>query len=272
MIVFSKSKVEKFFHSDILVTFPKEARSGLIRTFDKNLYELEIIVKTLNMSEGKDRPLIIDYGCGLGINLLILSKLFNCSCIGIDRFDEFDEKHAREVGNTSQVIERLNNYGVHIIKANPVSYQSDAHLRADIVTSFDVIEHFNFPPIDYLSNMLKSLKIGGSILVGTPNQAHIFNRIKLLFGKNVWEDFDYWMNFNPFYGHVRELLTSELKMVIEKMGLNDYNMYQSSYPLYSRLKAKLPRSISKMVYGLAQIVFFLFPNFNYYNLIAAKKN
>ena len=39
--------------------------------------------------------------------------------------------------------------------------------------------------------MLKSLKVGGNILVGTPNQAHIFNRIKLLMGKNVWEDFEY---------------------------------------------------------------------------------
>jgi SAM-dependent methyltransferase len=271
MIIFSKSKVEDFFHSDILVTFPKEARPGLIRTFDKNIYEIEIVIKTLNKAEAKDKPVIIDYGCGLGINLLILSRLFNCSCIGIDRFDEFDEKHAREVGTTNQVIDRLKEYGVDIIKANPVSYQSD-YRSADIVTSFDVIEHFNFPPTEYLSNMLKSLKVGGSILVGTPNQAHIFNRIKLLFGKNVWEDFDYWMNYNPFYGHVRELLKSELKMVIEKMGLNDYEMYQSSYPLYSRLKSKLPKSISKIIYGFSQIIFVLFPNLNYYNLIAAKKN
>ena len=74
-----------------------------------------------------------------------------------NRFDEFDEKHAREVGTTNQVIDRLKEYGVDIIKANPVSYQSD-YRSADIVTSFDVIEHFNFPPTEYLSNMLKSLK------------------------------------------------------------------------------------------------------------------
>ena len=78
MIKFSKSKIESFFHSEILVTFPSNAKPGLIRAFDKNLFELEIIIKTLNNSEVKDRPIIIDYGCGLGINLLILSKLFNC--------------------------------------------------------------------------------------------------------------------------------------------------------------------------------------------------
>jgi SAM-dependent methyltransferase len=248
-----------------------EARPGLIRTFDKNIYEIEIILKTLNESKSKNRPVIIDYGCGLGINLMILSKLFNCSCIGIDRFDEFDEKHDRQVGNTNQVIERLKNYGVDIIIANPVSFES-VNQSADIVTSFDVIEHFNFPPTEYLSSMLNSLKVGGSILVGTPNQAHIFNRIKLLFGKNVWEDFEYWMNYNPFYGHVRELLTSELKMVIVKMGLKDYKMYQSTYPLYSRLKSMLPKNISRLLYGCVRLIFVLFPNFNYYNLIVAKKN
>ena len=271
MIKFSKSKIENFFHSEILVTFPSNAKPGLIRAFDKNIFELEIIIKTLNMSESKDRPVIIDYGCGLGINLLILSKLFNCSCIGIDRFDEFDEKYNRQVGHTSQVIERLEKNGVNVIVANPVNYESN-NLSADIVTSFDVIEHFNFPPTEYLTKMLKSLKAGGSILVGTPNQAHIFNRIKLLIGKNVWEDFEYWMSYSPFYGHVRELLTSELKMVIEKMGINDYEMYQSTYPLYSRLKSKLPKSIATIIYGFARIILLLFPNFNYYNLIAGKKN
>lgn len=271
MFKFSKKELESYFYSDILVTFPEEARPTLIQTFDKNIFEIEKIIRTLNDSGVKDRPVVIDYGCGLGINLMILAGFFNCTCIGIDRFDEFDERHDRQVGNTNQVVKRLETFGVDVIVANPVSYELISQI-ADIVTSFDVIEHFNFPPTEYLSRMLNSLKVGGSILVGTPNQAHIFNRIKLLCGRNVWEDFDYWMKYSPFYGHVRELLTSELKMVIMHMGLKDYHIYQSTYPLYSRLKMIFPKMLSSIIFSLVKLVFVLFPDFNYYNLIVAKKD
>lgn len=270
MVKYNKQNVESFFKNQILPSFAQEAHPGLIRTFDKNLFELEIIMKIIEQSNKKDKPVIVDFGCGLGINLMILSKYFGCECIGIDRYEEFDESHGREVGSTNQVIERLNHFQVQIIEANPVNFKT-YECVADIVTSFDVIEHFNFPPTQYLNNMIESLKSGGYILVGTPNQAHIFNRIKLLFGKNVWEDFDYWITYSPFYGHVRELLTSELRVLFKKINLHDNKVYQSSYPLFSRLKTKMPIVLAKLIYGVCKIPFLIFPNFNYYNLIVSKK-
>ncbi|BFG70363.1 hypothetical protein KACHI17_12440 [Sediminibacterium sp. KACHI17] len=270
MLKFNKKEVELFFYNEILSSFSKEAQPGLIRTFDKNIYEIEIIIKILNNAGKTENPTIIDFGCGLGINLMILSKYFNCKCIGLDRYDEFDEIHAREVGTTNQVVSRLQQFGVEVIPSNPITYKFENEI-ADVVTSFDVIEHFNFPPNEYLANMINAVRTGGHIMVGTPNQAHIFNRIKLLFGRNVWEDFDYWMNYNPFYGHVRELLTWELKKVIESMGLKHYTIHQSSYPLYSRLKMKFPRPIANVFYNIGKVIFLLFPNLNYYNLIAARK-
>jgi len=101
------------------------------------------------------------------------------------------------------------------------------------------------------------------MLIGTPNQAHIFNRIKLLFGKNIWEDFDYWFNNKIFYGHVRELTTNELISIPLSMGLNNIKIYSSSYPLIYRLK-------SVTIYKILNYIFSSI-NLNYYNLVIAQK-
>jgi cyclopropane fatty-acyl-phospholipid synthase-like methyltransferase len=271
MINYDKKNLKLFFKNVILPTFEKDAHFGLLNTFEKNLFEVKAIVDTLNRMHLDRQPVIIDFGCGLGINLMILSKYYGFKCIGIDRYEEFQDSHKREVGSTIQVIDRLEKFDVEIIPKNPVTFRFDFPI-GDVSTSFDVIEHFNFPPIEYLNNMVSSLNDGGYVLVGTPNQAHIFNRIKLLFGFNVWEDFQYWLKHNPFYGHVRELTTNELKFVIQSINLKVVKVLNTSYPFNNRIKNKFPFVVATILNLLVNLLFFLNPKLNYYNLVISKKN
>jgi len=268
---FNKKNVTEFFINNVLKSFPEKSRSGLLHNFDKNLFEIETIIKLKNTHNiSTNRPVIADFGCGLGINLIILSKYFNFNCIGIDRYDEFEPIRDREVGSKSDVISRLESYDIKVYNENPVTFKLK-ETNLDFVTSFDVIEHFNFSPSDYINNMISSLNVEGYILVGTPNQVHIYNRIKVFFGKNIWEDFDYWFNSNIFYGHVRELTTKELKSVLYSPILLFYKNYTSSYPILARLRNYLPLYLAKIIYTFIKIIFLLNPNLNYYNLSVSKK-
>jgi SAM-dependent methyltransferase len=270
-INFNKKNVTEFFINDVLKSFPDKSRSGLLHNFDKNLFEIETIIKLINTNHiGSSKPIIADFGCGLGINLIILSKYFNLKCIGIDRYDEFEPIRDREVGSKNDVIYRLESYNIKVYNENPVTFKL-IETNIDIVTSFDVIEHFNFSPLDYVNNMISSLRKDGYILIGTPNQVHIYNRIKVFFGKNIWEDFNYWVNSNTFFGHVRELTTQELKKVLDLPNLLFYKNHTSSYPILARLKKYLPLFLAKFLFTLIKIIFLLNPNFNYYNLSIAKK-
>jgi len=255
-------KIKQFFELEILPTFNESAHSGLRNMLHKNIFEIKNIVKVVSTNEDISQPKIMDFGCGLGLNLMILSGLFQYECYGIDRGEEFSNEHNREVGNISQLETRLNKFGVIFIKQDPtISFIKD--LKVDIVTSFDVIEHFSFSPKVYLANMLNSLNKKGFLLIGTPNQAHVFNRVKLLFGENIWEDFEYWYNNKVFYGHVRELTTNELRSIPESLELSNIKMYSSSYPLIYRLR-------SFILYKLLNSIFSIF-NLNYYNLVIAQK-
>ncbi len=269
---FNQQDVLNYFQQNVLITFPENSRSGIMHNIHKNIFEIEIILNIVN-TKFKDikKPVIADFGCGLGINLIILSHYFNLDCIGIDRYDEFDPKHQREVGSRSDVIDRLNNFGVKIFNENPVTFNLEKN-SIDIVTSFDVIEHFNFTPKNYLINMISCLKVDGYILVGTPNQVHFFNRIKLLFGKNIWEDYNYWYNSKEFYGHVRELTTRELILSLNFSNLEFIKVESTSYPILSRLKLIFPSKVSSLLYFIFNLFLKLNPKLNYYNLVISKKH
>ena len=83
----SESFLWDFLENKILPTFNEAAHNGIRNMFNKNLFEINIIVnKCQNNSK-----IIYDFGCGTGINLMILSSVFGFKCFGIDRGEEFSE-------------------------------------------------------------------------------------------------------------------------------------------------------------------------------------
>lgn len=54
----------------------------------------------------------------------------------------------------------------------------------DTIVSFDVIEHIE-NDIDFLLEILRVLKVGGKVVLGTPNRNRLSNTLKKVFGKRV---------------------------------------------------------------------------------------
>lgn len=92
----------------------------------------------------------------------------------------------------------------------------------DAVTYNDVIEHHSFSPKRVLCEIHRVLAPGGLILVSTPNHASIYNRIGLLLGKSVNDNFEHYFNGaadqSTYLGHHREYTQSELRRALEATG------------------------------------------------------
>ena len=90
----------------------------------------------------------------------------------------------------------------------------------DFATYSDVIEHHAFSPKRVLAEIHRVLVPGGRLILATPNHASIYNRIKLLFGGSVNDEFDYFFNTTAdaktYPGHHREFTRAEIRSALEQ--------------------------------------------------------
>ena len=98
----NKSKIkeiENFYMGDLLKTFDN-ASYRTLQVFYKHLTEIDLILENCkNLGKDFNKIELLDIGGGLGINCIILKKIFGINTTVIDRLDEFDEKHNRATGS-----------------------------------------------------------------------------------------------------------------------------------------------------------------------------
>jgi len=272
-ITHKKKLIEKFeplFEEELLKMFPIKSQAGIKINKGKYKFELEKIANSLDHIKIENNPIIMDVGCGFGVNLIMSKLLWNVEAIGVDRFDEFDDIHNREVGTRNQVIRRMTNVGILVKELNFVTEPfDDEYLGCDVITNFDVIEHFTFSPMPFLNKMYKLLNNNGTLIIGTPNQVHLKNRILCACGKNTWEDFNYYISSNIFYGHVREFTPIEFRWICNSLSSKAI-FYYSTYPILNRAEATKYKII-KIFFMLLNYMFEKFPTINYYQLATIKK-
>ncbi len=264
------SEFDLLFDKDLLEKFPIRSHPGIKNNKGKYRFELERIASALDSCNAVKVPAIMDVGCGFGVNLIMSKLLWEVEAVGLDRFDEFNDIYDREVGSRSVVINRMKSVGIMVkeldIISNPFDFEP---FKFEVISNFDVIEHFTFSPILFLKKMFDSLAFGGTLLVGTPNQVHLRNRVRCLLGKNTWEDFDYYINTEVFYGHVREFTPNEFRLICETMSQR-VSIHYSTYPLsYSASIAK--NQFSKLFFIISDYVIRMFPTLNYYMVGAVVK-
>ena len=266
-------KIKKYY-DEIIKSFPGESDEVFRFFYWKHLFEVKSILK-ISSKINKEKIRLLDVGGGMGINTMILSELFGYDCTVVDRMDEFSDEADRVEGNFSSIEHRLKSKGVNLIKRNFIENGlSSSDNYFDIITCFSVIEHLPFSPRPVLNKMNNYLNDGGFIVVGTPNQVHLVNRIKCLFGINTWEDFDYISNSEDFFGHVREYTSKELKDLVHRSNNNneEVKMLYSNYPLYShynKLNIILKLFVAPLIV-LYNFLCFLIPS-SKYELIAYKR-
>lgn len=90
----------------------------------------------------------------------------------------------------------------------------------DFVTYTDVVEHHSFSSKRVLQEIYRVLAPGGRLILLTPNHASIYNRLKLLSGRSVNDDFDYFFNTCAadavYDGHHREYTRGEIRAALDR--------------------------------------------------------
>jgi SAM-dependent methyltransferase len=90
----------------------------------------------------------------------------------------------------------------------------------DFVTYTDVMEHHSFSPKRVLREIHRVLAPGGCVILVTPNHASLYNRLRLLSGGSVNDDFDYFFDMcadqKVYDGHHREYTRGEISTALRR--------------------------------------------------------
>lgn len=234
----------------------------LLENFGKHLFEIGIISSKISGSFK-----ILDVGGGLGVNLLVLKKLFGKKIEGylIDRFEEYTV--ANRMGEAGEILSILKNHEINIYSQdfllNPkLPFESNLF---DMVTIFDVTEHFPKHPLEILGEINRVLKPEGEVIIAGPNSVALEKRIRLLFGKHPNIPFDSWVK-DAYYSHYREYDKKEQKRLLKISNFKNIVTYMSNEPIktqvfksYYNFKRRIYTPIMIYLYILF-IIGFIFPN------------
>lgn len=207
------------------------------KVFGKHLLELEFILQTCDTDSR-----IVDIGGGLGVNLLTLKRINSSFDIYLlDKFEEYEGDNSLEnpMGTADFGKKLLKENGIHILeedfwKATKLPFDTGFF---DVVTCFDVIEHFPGHPLNLLGEMKRILKKNGSLVLCAPNLLSTARRGRFLLGRHPYMHFDMWMTekYNKYYGHYREYTRKEYQILLERSGFSNIKIFMVSEP--TRTKA-----------------------------------
>jgi 2-polyprenyl-3-methyl-5-hydroxy-6-metoxy-1,4-benzoquinol methylase len=216
--------------------FSREVRQrGLARGYYEYLWNTDEILRTI--PAGLSGLKIMDVGCGAGVLSLAMSHL-GADVTAVDRFSEYTDESDNQMGSEGEIVPRLERAGI-VVKQCDVAQTGlpGAPGSFDVVTCFAMIEHLHESPASFLAEMHRMLKVGGYLVITTPNHAWLRNRLRLLLGKSIHFPLQVWWK-TPFYGHVREYTSPELLTMIRWAGFEiRHNATSNWVHLASRMKS-----------------------------------
>jgi len=219
---------------------------------------------------------VLDLGCGKDLKeLRILDLLGIPLCVGIDVREKpnltrgtsrLTESCCVGANLPFLVIQRDRELAVHYIRADIDEYHLPvADCSFDLVMINNTIEHLHRPR-EVVEECKRVLKVDGDLLILTPNQAQISNRLRLLIGRSIYYPIDYWLGEGEehfyrngrryFAGHVREYTVSELERLLRLVGfeIDDVRFFSSvevpesrKLPVFRKVKSVLLRLIERAV-------------------------
>ncbi|MBU1926083.1 MAG: class I SAM-dependent methyltransferase [Candidatus Omnitrophica bacterium] len=178
-----------------------EEKDETMGTYATKYYQaIDLIVKKYSL---RDSFKILDVGTGTGQTTSLFKTKHN-KVIGVDIVDRRGAQY-------------VNNFDFQLENGLELSFADESF---DLVVSFDVIEHIKDAQ-RFVKEMMRVLKIGGKILIGTPSRLRISSRLQMMLGKKI--------TFPRYYGtskesgdvvHVHEYTMEELKEILGGCGAN----------------------------------------------------
>lgn len=172
---------------------------------------------------------ILDIGCATGYLAKVLKEK-NCEIWGIDKDDkvlEVAKKFCKKV------------YKIDVNNLNHLKIKK----KFDYILVLDVIEHLTYPEI-CLKELKKILKIGGKIIISTPNIAHLSIRLKLLFGKFEYQKWGI-LDDTHIRFFTKKTFISHLRLVNLEIDKFDYSVDFGQIPLVGRVLDRIPSNIQR---------------------------
>ncbi len=236
-------------YEDVVSLFPSEVQETLLfANKGKHLYEVSQIIQRCS-----ETAKILDCGGGVGVNLLVLSRLNpKYQLCLIDRFEEYTTDNI--MGDCKSALPLLSSSNINVVKQDFVKkprlpYEDESF---DIVTSFDVMEHLPTHPIKQLREIYRVLKKNRYICLGGPNAISLVKRQGLLMGKHPYIPFNLWCQ-DKYFSHYREYSPQEYLRLLEMTGFEDIHIELKSSPRIAihNLKRKQGNYFTFLLAGLA---------------------
>jgi len=180
---------------------------------------------------------ILDIGGGMGVNLLCLHRMMGTALqlFLVDRFQEYADDNP--MGPWTTGLQLMQQAAISVTNQDfwddySLRYDSD---QFDLVTCFDVIEHFPGHPLRLLGEVKRILRPEGAFILGGPNAIALNRRIKLLVGMHPYIAFQGWCSAK-YIGHFREYSAKEYQQLLEMAGLECVETYLVPEPMATRAR------------------------------------
>ena len=237
--------------------FGEPARSTILYENGlKHAFEIDLIRKHVAPGDA-----IVDVGGGLGVNLICLRRQGHTGrLVLVDRFSEYDD--ANRMGSHANARRLLTEAGIEIVESDfwPMLELPLDDAGFSLACSFDVVEHLPGNPIQHLTEIRRTLKPQGIMILGAPNAASLMKRVHLgLRGQHPYADFGDWMRA-PYYEHYREYTPREYGKILEATGFRVIQQVLSSAVPRSRARNSYYRrkrsrfsAVAAALFGIAAL-------------------
>ena len=126
--------------------------------------------------------------------------------------------------NTYRIREFTSNQGIEFYQKQLGTDDFTLDKKFDVVCALDIIEHLGNPR-DLLNIAGRQLRAGGMLVILTPNEAHLANRLNLLLGKSVNKDAEYlFWNIGEYRSHIKEYTVDEMQRILRLAGFQNINI------------------------------------------------
>ena len=158
---------------------------------------------------------LVDLGGGLSWFAPIAFEL-GLETVLIDDFGGGGGLEHQSAQESRAILDRMRAKGIQIQEvdflSNPLPLPNES---IDVVTCFHSLEHWHNSPKPLFAHLRRVIKLGGFLVLATPNAVNIRKRIAVALGKTNLSRLEEWYGEPIFRGHVREPVIADLCKLLE---------------------------------------------------------